>query len=504
MSERTCGFTSEDACAGSMRRGGGSFSAAAVAVVTGVVALCVLVVPAAAASAGAGGRARFERGGQLGLGCDPSRPAVAHYAGGVLLRHQPRFGPIPCMTFVGRAVDSAMVGVTRSGSVIWAARDDSTATPPANVLEGPEFVVRSNDLGATWTALGSGGPTTGGLVPTWMSVDPRTSRVWFVTTLASECGARISWSDDDGSSWQTNQSVGCPSEGSERVFEGPAPPGGARPHGYPHVVYFCGNGIDSAPSVLYCYKSLDGGRSFTAFPSFPDPGPPGYCGVFHAAVPGTVGPDGSIYMPLDYCGELGVAISRDEGATWTRIPIVSTNIADLYITSAATDAAGNVYITWVAASQPQPATVNGVGLPYLVVSRDGGRTWSQPMMIAAPGVQQVRHTAVTASGIGRIAISYLGSTSADPNAAFGGFITESNDVLRPRPVFWSASVNDPSQPLIAQPLISGPTSEPFGNRLFFISDAFGLDRTPWAAFECADQSACPNERVGVAARLALP
>jgi hypothetical protein len=30
-------------------------------------------------------------------------------------------------------------------------------------------------------SLDSGGPTTGGLVPSWMSVDPHTSRIWFAT-----------------------------------------------------------------------------------------------------------------------------------------------------------------------------------------------------------------------------------------------------------------------------------------------------------------------------------
>jgi hypothetical protein len=399
---------------------------------------------------------------------------------------------------VGRSVESATIGVTRSGAVVYAPRTNNSAPAPQNVVQGPEFVVRSGNRGATWTALNSGGPTTGSLVPPFMDVDPQTSRVWFVTTLpATLCGARISWSDDDGSHWHSNPSVGCPGQGSERVLEGPAPLGGARPRGYRHVVYYCGNGTDVAPSVLYCYKSLDGGRSFKSAGGFPDPpGAPGSCGVNHAARPGAVGPDGVLYFPLDLCGKLGVAISRDEGATWQRLTVANTNIQDMYITSVATDSAGNVYIAWVAGRGPANGGNGGSGLPYLVISRNHGRTWSKPMMIAAPGVRSVLHEAIAAAGTGHIAISYLGSNGG---ASFSGYITDSSSALARRPVFWSAPVNDPARPLI-------PVSRPqtFGDRLFFISDAFAPDGVPWAAFHCAYESACPNSRSGVVGRLAVP
>ena len=114
-----------------------------------------------------------------GPGCDPSRPAVAHRLGGQRLARQPAHPPIPCLTVVGQTSESAAVGVTRSGAVLYAPLLQNSAAPPTNVLQGPEFVVRSNDRGATWTTLDSGGPTTGGLVPPWMSVDPHASRIWF-------------------------------------------------------------------------------------------------------------------------------------------------------------------------------------------------------------------------------------------------------------------------------------------------------------------------------------
>ena len=121
------------------------------------------------------------------------------------------------------------------------------------------------------------------------------------------------------------------------------------------------------------------------------------------------------------------------------------------------------------------------------------------MMVAAPGVRQALHVAVTATGSGHAAVSYLGSPSVAAGAAFSGYITESFDALARRPVFWSAAVNQPSQPLYP-----GGHTETFGDRLFFIADAFGPDGTPWAGFQCLDEPACPGARVGVVARLTDP
>jgi hypothetical protein len=44
---------------------------------------------------------------------------------------------------VGQTSESATVGVTRSGAVLYAPLLQKSAVPPTNVLQGPEFVVRS-------------------------------------------------------------------------------------------------------------------------------------------------------------------------------------------------------------------------------------------------------------------------------------------------------------------------------------------------------------------------
>lgn len=439
-----------------------------------------------------------------GSRCAPARPAVAHYPGAVAVDPQPAGQPVPCVSYLGRSSESALVG-TRNGAVFYAPIVGNTFPAPFNTIKGPENVTRSLDGGGTWSLLDSGGPTTGGQVPPWMHVDPKTGRIWFVTTLANWCGARISWSDDGGDTWATNRRAGCPGMGSERILEGPAPPGGAQPVGYPHVVYYCGNLSDITVSVLYCYRSLDGGRTFQPIRRFPDfarglgSHVPGRCGVAHIATPGTVGPDGTLYFPLNVCGTLRVAISRDEGSTWRAVPVApKTHVADIYISSTTTDTAGNVYIAWMADDGAVNRGVMGSGLPYMSMSRDGGRSWSAPMMIGPPGVTEARHPAITATGTGRVAVAYIGS--ADGGRTVNGYITLTEDALVDRPVFSTQAVNDPDKPLMS----GGGAGQlsTFGNRLFVLSDTFDAQGRPWAGFHCVNQKMCPNKRIGVLGSLA--
>jgi hypothetical protein len=180
---------------------------------------------------------------------------------------------------------------------------------------------------------------------------------------------------------------------------------------------------------------------------------------------------------------LGVAISRDEGASWQFRPIVGSGLEDIYTSGTAADSHGNLYFAW-----------RGPGaLPYLSTSTDGGVTWNAPLMVAPPGVRAVRRVAVAVRKRGEVALSYLGTTDG---AHFNGYITESHNVFRGRPRFWSASVNDP-----AEPLVNGADTETFGDRFFYGTDTIGPHGTAWAGFHCAKTSACPGRRIGVVGRL---
>jgi cellulase (glycosyl hydrolase family 5)/glycosyl hydrolase family 5 len=438
------------------------------------VSLTVRRRPAAASSAAAGPK---------GPGCDRGRPAVAHHSGGVRIPGRRRPTLVPCETFVGRTSEAASVGVTRRGSVFYAPLLENTSPPPQNTLQGPEWVVRSRNLGRTWTKLGSGGPRTAGLVPPWMTVDSSTSRIWFTTTLPGLCGAQVSWSDDDGKRWRTGTNVPCPSQGGQKLLEGPAPRVGAKPHGYPHVVYYCGNTQDIAASNLWCYRSLNGGRTFKFTGAFPDPPRPPGCDERHPSRPGVVGADGALYFPTTLCGTLGLAISRDEGKTWRFRAKIASGLEDIYTTGTAADRHGGLYFAF---RGPRD-------LPYLTTSTDRGRTWSKPRMVGAPGVREVRRVAVAVGRHGEVGLAYAGTTDG---MRFNGYITETRNALARRPLFWSASINKPSAPLL-----NAADPEVFGDRFFYGGAAVGPDGTVWAGFHCARTSACPGRRVGVVGRL---
>jgi hypothetical protein len=444
----------------------------------------------------------------LRTGCDAARPAVAYRAGGErALRPQPKRAPIPCLAVVNqRSSESADVDVLRSGRILYAPLVENSYQAPLDD-KGPAEIAASDNGGASWHAILPGDANHALEVPPWMSVDPHTQRIWFASALPELCGAEISWSDDGGRTWQTNPAVGCPAMGSESVLEGPAPATGSRPGGYPHVVYYCANASDLSPSNLWCYRSLDGGGSFSFTGGFPDPPPQPGCNTEHAARPGAVGTDGYLYFPVFQCGALSMAISRDEGASWQLVHIGTESVQDMYTTSVAVDPGGNVYLAWIegvpggssqpAGGGPNPATeaIDGTGIPMLSVSRDHGTHWSAPVSVAPPGVRNAETIAIAAHGPGQLAISYLANTNS--GKLVDGWLSETSDALAPHPLWWAAPLNDPSTPLIDT---SDSTS--FGNRLFFNTDSFAPTGQSWAAFHCAFTSACPNERIGVVGRLA--
>ena len=92
-----------------------------------------------------------------------------------------------------------------------------------------------------------------------------------------------------------------------------------------------------------------------------------------------------------------------------------------------------------------------------------------------------------------MALAYLGTTDG---SHVNGYITESQNVLARRPRFWSASVNDP-----ADPLANAADTETFGDRFFYGTDTIARHGTVWAGFHCAKTTACPGRRIGVVGRL---
>jgi hypothetical protein len=470
---------------------------------------------------GAGAQSPAAAGDAVGPGCDPARPAVAYHAasliGGKVNSSHHGDLPIPCVVSTGSTTtETATVGVIQSdGTLVYAPQSTGVRVAPA--------VTTSHDDGATWnvqTPTLQPGTTSG--IP-WMHVDPRTNRIWFAPTgpVPATCPpgtlAQVTWSDDEGHSWHSppGDPAACRQlQGGMSIAEGPAPRGQPQPVNYPHVVYHCGNVSDGAiPLSVHCWKSLDGGQTWS-FVQGPN-NPPSNCTGKYGGRGRRVGPDGTLYMSME-CqptaggvaiagpGPLYLASSRDEGNTWDYQFVVNTSYElneAVLVSSLAVDQAGNLYIVWVDENNNA----------MLIVGK--GSTWSSPLNVAEPGVNYVTRVAVAVNNPGHIAIAYVGSTGGILGT-FNGYITESKDALGSDPTFVGAPVNDPQKPLMSSAYAESAVSAGEG-RIWLLTDAFGPDGSPWAAFHCGNTTngtttgvplaslTCPNGAAAPAAPLAL-
>ena len=67
----------------------------------------------------------------------------------------------------------------------------------------------------------------------------------------------------------------------------------------------------------------------------------------------------------------------------------------------AVDDGGNVHATWIGDDL----------MPLYAYSRDRGDTWSDPMMVAAPGVQETGFPTIFAGSEGRVVVGYIGEVN---------------------------------------------------------------------------------------------
>lgn len=378
-------------------------------------------------------------------------PAVAHYAGGQELNG--RSVPSARLYRIGIPSGEPTLGVTNEGNVFTVAIQTNTRVE----------IMRSKNEGGTWEIVSPKLPN--GRNAQLLSFDPY---IWvddaegadriFTIDLTIAC-AYLSFSDDEGENWTTNPlACGRPVNDHQTLFSGP--PATSLTVGYPNIVYYCWNDIATSS----CGKSLDGGITFhpTGAPAFvgPNPNQQRSCGGLHGH--GHVDLKGNVYLPRGYCGQPYVSISRDEGKTWTNYQ-VAKNGANDHEMSVATDPKGNIYITWVGPDR----------LPYLAISKNGGKRWSKPMMIAPPGVNETNLPSLDVGSVGKVAIAYMGTENSPgmnkkgewPNqggcsaltscpsgdeyekTTWNAYMTVTTNALADRPVFYSATVNDKDDPI---------------------------------------------------------
>lgn len=351
-------------------------------------------------------------------------------------------------TYVGRDAGEPTLSVAKDGTayIAAAAYDGVAGLPRTRVL-------RSDDGGKSWKDKGPKVPGGDNTMPPvtvdpYVWVDTTTGRV-FNVELSLACST-VSISDDRGESWISNP-LGCgqPVNDHQTIVTGPpAPP--LVGVGYPNAAYYCFNRVSDAA----CSRSLDGGLNWvpSGAPSFPgyevgQPynkfGVPGLCGGLHGHA--VVDKRGWLYIPKSHCGLPTLAVSEDNGVTWRR-SVVSTafKTGEAHVGehhSVAVDDAGNVYYLFYEDTGR---------LPWLAVSRDGGKTFGAPMMVAPPGVTEVNLAAMDAGAAGRVAIQFAGSTSTNRNDAkrpWNSYMLVTTNALDEKPLFLSTTANPLSDPI---------------------------------------------------------
>ena len=381
--------------------------------------------------------------------------AVAHKAG---FQKAPasakRNAPDAKLYRLGINAGEPTLGLTKNNDIFYTAIQTNTRVE----------ILRSQNEGEKWEIVS---PKIGNrnaqllTLDPYVWVDPWTDRV-FTIDLTVAC-AYMSYTDDHGKSWITNPlACGRPVNDHQTLFSGP--PAQSPTVGYENIVYYCWNDVGSSS----CSKSLDGGLTFTATgsPAFVgaetdggDQGGPRSCGGLHGH--GHVGYDGTLFLPRGYCGQPYLAISKDEGATWDRVQVADIGIEG-HEASVSTDKKGNIYYMWVAPNR----------LPYMTVSKNGGRKWSKPLMIGAPGLTEANLPSMDVGGVGKVAFAYMGSenspfkpnredeeggectavnscggSDAYKNTTWNGYMAMSANALDKNPTFYSGTVNDKNDPL---------------------------------------------------------
>ncbi|HEV2980708.1 MAG TPA: sialidase family protein [Solirubrobacteraceae bacterium] len=401
----------------------------------------------------------------------------------------------PCRYDTGAKALEPSLDFTNDGRILFQAWE-LQAGLPGGVPPVPQ-VIRSDSSFSTWQNVSPKGPVAS--LDPFLTVDHRTGRVFSVNFLANgqpTC-ATISYSDNAAESW-TSSPAACGGFDGESIAVGP--PVSAKPIGYPDVVYYCtGTTPASSPPTTspVCSKSLDGGLTFAPTGTLPWP-------AYEEKAEGDkfgpwaghpiVGPDGTFYIPKRFAGQPEVAMSHDEGLTWQRVQ-VADNRSGGETPQIALDDSGNVFYAWVSAAH----------LPYLAFSRNEGRTWSAPIALAPPGLREAAIPRPAATGDGRVAVAYVGSTNSPAVPPFyeycdallsectdagyagvtwNGYMTLIPNALARTPKLETATVDPPSQPL----LVGGCSADGACKaNLDFIDMKFGPDGDPFAAFvdDCA-------------------
>ena len=372
-------------------------------------------------------------------------------------------------TYYGTGWDTfePTIGITSSGAIFFT---------NYNGLGDGTHIIRSRDQGQTWEDVGpfnqiddDSGQTPNSNDP-YLYVDKFNDKLvkFDMHALASMF---VEYSEDEGESW----SVPFPVEGYY------APQDHQSIASVPHenailggIVYvYCIN--TGSPALgAQCSRSLDGGHTWDLQQiGYPAESFGNQCSGLHGHVAG--GSDGSIYRGNPSCEGPAVYASHDGGYTWSEHTI-TTEVGmqqgwHSHEVAVAVDEGGNVHATWISTDM----------MPWYAYSRDKGETWSSPMMVAAPVVNESGFPTIFAGDSGRIVIGYIGE-SHDWNESTGGgwsgYMAIMTDTFSESPLITSVAVNLPTDPLDILPDCGNIRCGGFGD---FIDVEIDDEGRPWIA-----------------------
>jgi hypothetical protein len=294
-------------------------------------------------------------------------------------------------------------------------------------------------------------------------VEPETGRILFSSSRASfspikiQTGLDMSISDDGGETWRASTVTNF--NGIDWVKYAAGTPKTSALNGFPKILYLSGptpistSAVIVAPKTHQVLKSLDGGASWVEAGGFDITLGGSNCPFNDYILFGssTVLPDGTLVIGGRHCTKVGVAVSKDEGKTWTVKDIPNTTLLKGTTTIGiaanpnyvlaqpiTSDVAGNLYALYA----------DDKNLLRLTVSRDKGTTWSNPVVVSAPKITQVHLTSLAVKAPGQIAIAYYGSEDTGSVVVnHNVYVAESSDVFKAQPTFKSQLVNRADTPL---------------------------------------------------------